>query len=352
MKRITKILALMLALFAVLAAFTACTIQPGYEGAPEGMRPINEGKEGAILYVPSGWSVETSTGVPTAYYSSKDRSTVTLTAVSAEASGGLDAKSYFESYIENFKTAITDFAFAKEKEEDPDYTNRLIANVGAIIYTYSGKVAELDYKFRQALLKNPKDGTLFIITYSATASLFDNHTEELEEIYDNFRFVTESIPMKDTTQIENPSTEGVTVPDGMKLISSVHTDYYLFVKNDWVPTVTTGMTAAHAPNDALTNISCTVFTEYTIDFDAYWTSYEKDIKNTFGNITYENDSRFTELKIDGIPARAYTYSVEMSGKTTCYAQYVTIREGQVYLVTVSADSFDLIKEVKFELRFK
>ncbi len=342
----------MLAVISVFALFTACTVQPKYEGAPEGMRPINEGDEGAILYVPMAWSVETSTGVPTGYVSSSDRTTVTLTTVSSEASGGLDAKEYFESYVENFKAAVSDFKFVKEKEEDADYTNRLIANVGAYVYTYSGKVAGLDYKFRQAILKNPDNGTIYIITYSSNSSLFDSHVDELNKIYDNFRFVSESIPMRDKTDIEEPSTEGVEIPEGMKLISSLYTDYYFFVESDWVTTVTTGMTSAHAKSSVSTNISCTVFTTRTIDFDEYWTSYETDIKNTFGNISYETESKFSEMEINGFPARLYTYSVQMSGKTTYYAQYLTVRGGHVYLITASSDSYSSAKDIKFELRFK
>ncbi len=353
MRILTKIFALMLAISAVFATFTACSLQPGYEGAPEGMRPINEGDEGAILYVPSAWSVETSTGVPTAYVSSNDRTTVTLTTVTSEANGGLGAKDYFESYIEIFKSSIPEFKFVKEKEEDKNYTNRLIANVGAYVYTYSGKVAGLDYKFRQALLNDDK-GTIYIITYSATSELFDRHTEELNEIYDNFRFVTESIPMRDATEIETPDTEGITVPDGMKLISSVHTDYYLFASNDWIPTVTTGMTSAHAPNDVTKSISCAVFTlsSEKADFDVYWETYESDVKNTFGNISYESEAKFSETEINGLTERCYTYSVQMSGKTTYYAQYLTIRGGQIYIVTASSDSYSSAKDIKFELRFK
>ncbi len=335
----------------MFVSLSACSIQPGYEGAPEGMRPINEGDEGAILYVPISWSVETSTGVPMAYCSSTDRTTVTLTTVSKEVSGELDAKAYFESYIESFKSAITDFTFVKEKEDDPDYTTRLIGGEGAYIYTYSGKVAELEYKFRQALFKNLETGRIYIITYSSS-NRFDDHIDELNTIYDNFRFVTESIPMKDTAHIETPSTEGIEVPEGMKLVSSGYTDYLLFVDSGWVPTVTTGMTSAHAPSDVSKSISCMVFTSRIANYDEYWDSYAKDVQNTFGNIAYESEQKFVETEIAGIASRVYTYSVQISGKTTYFAQYLTIREGQVYLITASSDSYESAKSINFELKFK
>ncbi len=353
MKRFLRIFAFALAIAAVFASLSACTIQPGYEGAPEGWRPVNEGDEGAILYVPIEWSVETSTGVPTAYYSSNDRSSVTLTTVSKETAGELDAKSYFESYIDTFKASITDFKFVKDKEEDPNYTNRLIAGVGATVYTYSGKVAGLDYKFRQALLKNPENGCIYIITYSASDMLYSKHIEELDKIYDNFRFVTESIPMKDTVRPTAPDSEGIEIPDGMKLVSSNYTDYLFFVQKDWVATVTTGMTSAHAPEAYTKNISCTVFTAELETLDEYWTGYESDIKNTFGNMTYENEeTKFTESKLGGVNARTYTYSVTVSGKTVYYTQHIAVFNGQIYIVTAASDSYNSARDIKFEFKFK
>ncbi len=353
MKKIIKMIVFLLVLSTMLASIAGCTIQPGYEGAPKNWRPVNEGDEGAVLYVPIEWSVETSTGIPTAYYSSNDRSSVTLTTVSPEASGGLDVKAYFESYIDSFKASITDFAFVKKKEEDPDYSNRLIAGAGATIYTYSGKIADLSYKFRQALLKAPETGVIYIITYSASAELFDKHTDELEDIYDNFKFVTESIPMKDTVRPETPDSDGVEVPDGFKLISSAYTDYYFFVKTDWIATVTTGMTSAHSPEATAKNISCTVFTAEFEQLDEYWSGYETDIKSTFGNMTYENEAqKFTETKLDEMTARLYTYSVTLSGKTTYYAQYVTVYYGQIYLITAASDSFESARGIEFSFGFK
>ncbi len=353
MRKILRNTALILALCTVFSALAGCTIQPGYEGAPENWRPVNEGDEGAILYVPIAWSVETSTGVPTAYVSQNDRTTVTLVTVPAESTKGLEPRAYFESYIESFKSSITDFKFEKEKEEDPDYTNRLIAGVGATVFTYSGKIAGLEYKFRQALLKNSETGCIYIITYSADISLFDQHLDELNNIYNNFRFVTDPIPMKDTVRPETPDSEGVEVPEGMKLISSAHTDYYFFVKSDWIPTVTTGMTSAHAPDSSDNNISCTAFTADFENLDDYWKEYEEDIKNTFGNMTYENgDKKFTETKLDGLLAKLYTYSVTMSDTTTYYAQYVAVYSGQIYFITAASNSFDSARSIEFEIRFK
>ena len=93
----------------MLGVLASCTVQRAYQGAPEGMRPINEGEEGGILYVPIAWSVDTSTGVPTAYVSEKNRTMITLVTVPADKvpEGGIPA--YFDSYRESFASTLKDF---------------------------------------------------------------------------------------------------------------------------------------------------------------------------------------------------------------------------------------------------
>ncbi len=353
MKRTIKIFALILTVCTMLPMLAACSITPGHEGAPEGMRPINEGNEGAILFVPIDWSVETSTGLPTGYYSSNDRTTVTLAAVPAETLGERDIKSYFESYMESLKNAITDFEIIKEEGVTSDYTTRLIAGQSCYVYTYKGKVAELEYKFRQALLKNPKSGDLYIITFSSEISLFDTHEDEFKEIYDNFKITEETVPVFGKVEIETPSTEGIEIPEGMKLISSVNTDYRFFVKTDWIPTVTTGMTAAHAPGEPAKTVSCAAFNMTSESLDTYWEDFEKDLKNTFGEnaIEYESETKFTEKEYGIYKARVYSYSVKMADATYYYSQHILVRTGYIYIVTATADSFDAAKAIDFDISF-
>ena len=356
-KYIIRFVSLLLLACGAITLFSACTIQPGYEGAPKGMRPINEGEEGAILYVPMGWSVETSTGVPTAYYSSNDRSMITLVRVSAQEAGEVNAQQYWESYREVFAAELKDFAIVKASEDAKDYTTRLIAEQPTYIYDFTAKITNLSYKFRQAVLKHPETGDIYLITYSALTDLFDSHLDALDDAYDNFRFVNEKIPMKDTTGIITPDTNGIDIPDGYKLISNDFVDYYFFVPSDWTPTVTTGMTAASAPGGNITvNVMAFEFTMKSTDesddkstdnsldsllnksLNDYWKKYEADLISTFGAVTFADpENKFTEADFDGYKGRLYTYSITHNSKTNKYSQYITINGGYIYLVTFSAD---------------
>ena len=338
MKRILKKVILPLLCLAILAtAFTSCTVQKAYKGAPEGMRPVNEGDEGGIMYVPMAWSVDTSTGVPTAYVSEKNRTMITLVTVSADKVPGGSIPEYFNSYRESFAATLKDFQIIKENEEAPDYTTRMISTAGAFIYEYSGTVTNIKCKFKQAYFIN--NGTLFIITYSAAASQYENYLETLTDVYDNFRFVTEPIPMEDKTELNLPSTEDVEVPEGYTLISNKFVDYYFFVPKDtWSPSVNTGMSAAYANGNKKVTANVIAFNTTYMTLDDYWISYETDLVATFGEVKYTNEAKFTPSKLGGYDARCYSYKITLSGTEYLYSQHVIIYGGYVYTVTFAAES--------------
>ena len=337
-KLIIKASAVIILLSIILTAFSACTIQRAYPGAPEGMRPINEGDEGAILYVPISWTVDTSTGIPTAYFAANDRTTITLTTVPADIVGEMSAKDYWESFRDTFEAQFSDFKIEKENEDDKDYTTRIIAEQGSYIYTFSAKITNISYKIRQAVLKNPTTGVVYIITYSTDASVFDRHIDDLNQAYDTFKLVTERIPMEDKTDVLLPPTDGINVPDGYTLISGSFVDYMLFVPADWTPTVITGMTSAHAPDKKTVSVNSMAFQTTITSLDEYWTEHESDLKTTFGELTYLiSENKFTDIKLDGYDARCYKYSVVQSGTTYVFNQVILISGGYVYLLTFCAD---------------
>ena len=343
--KLIRILTLALLCALVTSVFAGCTIKPYYEGAPEGMRPINEGEEKAILYVPESWQVDTSTGVPTAYYSANDRTMVTLVTVKSDVLAGRSIPEYWASYKETFSSSVKEFTVIKENETDADYTTRLISERSTYVFDFSATVTGLKYKFRQALLTHPLTGDLFIITYSSTAEGFDQHIDDLGTVYNNFTFVTEKIPMNDKTDVVLP--ENTNAPEGFITVSSEFVDYYLYVPSDWTAVVNTGMTAAHAPESVSTTVNATAFSTTLSNLDEYWAGYETDLAATYGTVTYANsESKYVEATIDSHNARKYSYSLNISGITYNYEQYMVLKGGYIYLLTFcrEADSADLSAE--------
>lgn len=339
--RIKRIISVALATFTLCASLTACSVQKAYEGAPEGMRPINDGSDGAILYVPSAWSVDNSLSVPMGYVSAQNRTMVTLVYVDAEDVNGRTAPEYWQSYKEQFTSTMTDFTVVKENDDAKDYTTRLIAGKDAYEFEFKGKVTGLDYHFRQALVKDDKGG-IFIITFSAYEANYAGVIEVLtDSIYPNFAFVDKIIPAPDDSTLEPGIDETVTVPDGMQLLSNKAVDYIMFVPSDWSITVNTGMSAARAPEGSA-SVSAVGFDIRTADVDAFWAGYEADIKATFGNMTYlSEENKYDTVTLGGYDfARTYKFTVNKGDVSYRYSETVLIRDGYVYLITYSASGDD------------
>lgn len=337
MRYFKKGLSLLLCLALLLCALSACTVQRAYEGAPENMRPINDGSEGGILYVPIAWSVDTSTGVPTAYVSSNNRTMITLVTVSADKLTG-SIPEYFNSYRDSFSQSVKDFKIVKDSDESPDYTTRMIDTAGAYIYEYTGKVTNIEYKFKQAFFQHPDTRDLFIITYSASASSYDSYLSVLTEAYDNFKFVTEPIPMTDKTEVTLPDTDGVDVPEGYTLISNKFVDYYFFIPSTWTPSVNTGMSAAVASADERVSANVVAFSTDHTSLDGYWEGYEADLKATFGDIVYTSEAKYTDGTLGGLASRVYSYKITQGGTEYLYEQHAVIYGGYVYMLTFCCES--------------
>ena len=339
--KIKKIISAALAALTLCASLTACSVQKAYEGAPEGMRPINDGSDGAILYVPSAWSVDNSLSVPMGYVSAQNRTMVTLVYVRSEEVGERKVPEYWNAYKEQFTASMTDFTVVKENEEAKDYTTRIIAGKDAYEFEFKGKVTGLDYHFRQALVKDDKGG-IFIITFSAYEANYADVIEVLTDtIYPNFAFVDSIIPAPDDNTLEPGIDDEITVPDGMQLLSNKAVDYVMFVPDDWSITVNTGMSAARAP-EGTASLSVVGFDIRTANVDAFWSGYEADIKATFGNMSYlSEENKYDTVTLGGYDsARTYKFTVDKGGATYRYSETVLIRDGYVYLITYSAKSED------------
>ena len=354
-KRLTTFTLLLIMICSMLAS---CSVQKSYEGAPENMRPINDGADGAILYVPSAWSVDTSLSIPMGYVSADNRTMVTLVYIKPEEVGEKTVPEYWSAYKSQFETTLKEFKIVKENDADKDYKTRLIANKDAYEFEFVGTVTTLSYHFRQALLKDDKGG-IFIITFSAYESNYNDVVEVLtEDIYPNFTFVNATIPVEDNNTLEEEAVN-VDVPEEMQLLSNKAVDYYMFIPKSWNVTVNTGMSSAKAPASSA-SVSIVAFDIRTTDVDGFWSGYEADIKNTFGNMTYvSEENKYENVTLDGYEsARKYNFTVENGETVYRYSETVLIRNGYIYLITYSAkaeefsatesDYIKMLTEFKFK----
>lgn len=345
-KLCTKALLTILAMLSVIISFSACSVSKGYEGAPAGMRPCNQGEHGAIMFVPDYWEVETSVGIPTAYYpDNNDRSSITLTRVPSVDVGDLNTVQYWDKYQAEFEQSARDFELITTEtsggEQIKYETITVAGNSTLYIYKYTFKITgyngkDIVYCFKQGFVKHPESGDIFIITYSAPKAYYEKHLEDLNKVYSNFKFVTETIPMEDKT--EAPSFVNVeNTPDGYSALTSDAISYVLFVPSNWEPTVNTGMTSARSKDDVTTVCSVTTFNlQNANSYEAYLASLEKDLIDTFGAVTFSDpENKLTPVVVEKREFRKCVYTVDAYGVSYTYEQYIRIDGGVITMITLS-----------------
>ncbi len=124
---------------------------------------------------------------------------------------------------------------------------------------------------------------------------------------------------------------------GFKEISEDGLSYDLFVPDEWITDISTGVTAAYYSEFDYSNISVTAFELNDIPtIEDYWASYEPDLKAVFTDFEYVNEP--DEITLDGARAIEYQYTGTMSGKQYKIMQIVSINDARVHIFTYTAEA--------------
>ena len=148
------------------------------------------------------------------------------------------------------------------------------------------------------------------------------------------------------------TNDGSAPEPGWKEISNDGVSYNLYVPDEWISDISTGMTAAYVSNVDNSNISMIAFDlpsgEITTIAD-YWKTYESDLKTIFTDFTYVSEA--DQTKLDGVDALAYTYTGTVAGTEYKIMQVVTLKDAQVYIFTytATADRYDTHFEDVFDI---
>ena len=158
------------------------------------------------------------------------------------------------------------------------------------------------------------------------------------------------------------------VPAGYRLISADGASYRLYVPEDWVEDLSTGVTTAYVSESDRSNISLMAFElddsllhveiggteavseEATTAEDGtvpkittaeqYWKYYEAEFLKTFSDMTYVTEG--DDLLLSGQKAKKYVYTATVTGQSYEFLQVVALKDGVVYIFTYTAT------EAKFE----
>lgn len=190
-----KILTLIIALIMCVLCFASCSKADDY--VPAGYKKASNDNADYDLFVPSGWTVDMSTGVTTAYAS--DRSNISFVGFELDdtiirfdpvTTGGEESSEsgdedktaediktvddYWKYYEGTFSSTFSDMEYLTNGE------NMLLSGIEAKKYVYKATVTEIEYVFLQVVAI--KDKTVYVFTYTARENLYESHLGEVDEM--------------------------------------------------------------------------------------------------------------------------------------------------------------------------
>lgn len=150
---------------------------------PSGMQLASNGDVAFEFFVPGGWITTEQNGIFGAYYSSSDKSSVSVSSLYPD-NGLLSISDYWttleESYSETFKN------FVLVEEPDNGEPNIVLGGKAAFKYVFTADVDGVSYKFMQILTLH--DSLFYTLLYTATAENYDLHLEDINKTVADFRF--------------------------------------------------------------------------------------------------------------------------------------------------------------------
>ena len=320
-KMIKKISALLIALVLCLSFF-------GCSGsdAPEGMKDVTVDGEPFKLYVPEAWTDNRSSGISSAYYSSRDNILVTARYFTPASELTLD--DYIASLEAGYAQTLVEFA--KMSLEDCVLSTE---NAKQLIYT--AKIGEVGFTYRQiiALYK----GDVVLLTFLCPTARFEEMNAEFTSIADAF-------VLREKAQKSDEGFPDKKTPEGMKLASADNMQYKFYVPTSWKCDIDNSVSDAYYPESEKSNVVVTATSlDSEMTVEQYFALCEKEYKDTFGEGKYEFIGK-ADRTVAERDATSFTYTVTVGDTRITVRQTMFLyNQGElVYSITYTAhsDRFD------------
>lgn len=148
------------------------------DDVPDGMQLASGDAANYYLYIPEDWTVDLQTGATTAHVSSSDRSNVGAYSWALEYTDDT-VETWYERQLEDMSAAFEDYA-------EQSVTDTVMDGANAKEYVFTAKLGGEERIYRQTAAV--KGGTVYVITYSTTPDLYEEHSDDAYRIVEEFRF--------------------------------------------------------------------------------------------------------------------------------------------------------------------
>ena len=168
-----------------LSVFTGCS-SGSDSWHPAGMKLASSEDADYKMWVPESWTVDMSTGITSAYAGSGDYSNVSVTAQNLSGEQNyLTPSEYWEIYKTDLEATFPNIAYDEDTEGG---ISLLLDENAAMKYSYTATVTGTKFHFISVVCI--RSGTVYLITYTAQPAIYENHLEEVQNILDNFSFIS------------------------------------------------------------------------------------------------------------------------------------------------------------------
>lgn len=128
--------------------------------------------------VPSTWTVSLSDGTVAAYCSPTDPSSISVMPGELE-----NADSTVDDWWASYQS---DFESVYSETEVVGITDAMLDGVKGKTYTLTGKLGDNTYRFE--ITAAVYHSRIYMVTFTSTPELYENHTETLASVIENFKF--------------------------------------------------------------------------------------------------------------------------------------------------------------------
>lgn len=340
MKKTVKLISALLLCLIFISTFASCS----QSDVPDGYRLVALEGDCFRLYVPTQWVVNTSSGVTSAYYSAVDNASVSVQKV--DDAGDATLSEYWTVCDERYKNELADYK-AEDKTEKivlgGKAAEKHVFTASVTVYSETEKKnITSTYKFMQVFAIN--EGEMYVFTFSAPEETYGTLLETVEGnaqdegMIPYFKFAEAYKPEDGEKEFSDKET----APEGMKLASTDERPYRFFVPKDWKINNRTDATAAYASDSDRSNVSVQMYmsADNTETVEKYWERLCTSYEGMFSEFDVVSDEK---IKMSGIDAHKYTYTVTSGGQSYKMVQAI-VRKGEMfYCVTFTAasdESFD------------
>ena len=180
MKRLICLISLVL----LVTALASCGAQSidGF-AVPSDMSYLASETGDYYLIYPQNWLTETTVGMTSVYTEDAYRSSVIVTANELPAEM-TSIEQYWEQYTEQFRAQFSDFEMVDPEPSDVT-VGKEQKDYGGVTaegkkYRYRATVGDVEYQWSQVFFLH--NATLYTVTYTAKAAVYDSHTDDVDKI--------------------------------------------------------------------------------------------------------------------------------------------------------------------------